>query len=54
MSAKIKDPDDILSEMEEAIRKIRGGHDALVSLGDGGSDVTAQSRRATFWRISEQ
>ncbi len=43
MSTKIKDPDDILSEMEEPIRTIRGGHDALVSLGDGGSDVTTQS-----------
>ena len=43
MSAKIKDPDDILSEMEAPIRTIRGGHDALVSLGDGGLDITAKS-----------
>ena len=43
MTAKIKDPDDILSEMEEPIRTVRGALDALVSIGGGGCDVTAQS-----------
>ena len=42
MTINLTDPNDLLSEMEEPIRMVRGAQDALASIGASGA-VTAES-----------